>query len=64
MSINLIDEYLERQIDAERQRRGDATKAKTAAALLRERLMQLEIDRGRSGDSGTYRAAANVVEAA
>ncbi len=43
MAINIRDEHLEKQIDEERQRRGDATLAKTLGDIARERLMQLEM---------------------
>ena len=45
MAVIIRDEHLEDQIDQERQRRGDATQAKTLGDLVRERLMELERDR-------------------
>lgn len=46
--ISIRDEHLERQIDHERQRRGDATMAKTLSNLAAERLMQIEFSRNTS----------------
>ena len=39
--IRLVDLYTRRIVDAERRRRGDGTCAKTARALIHERLAQL-----------------------
>jgi hypothetical protein len=44
MAVIIRDNHLEEQIDRERQRRGDATMAKTLGDLARERLMELERD--------------------
>ena len=42
MAINFDDPYLENQIIEEQARRSDSNKTKTAIALLRERLAQIE----------------------
>lgn len=42
MSILLTDEYLEKQIDRERERRGHKTLAATTRQLLVERLTQID----------------------
>ena len=44
MAIQLLDPYLEDQIEQERLRRVDGSKAKTMASLLRERLTQIEVE--------------------
>jgi hypothetical protein len=43
--IVLRDRHLERKINAERKRRGDATLAKTLNDLARERLVEIEQER-------------------
>lgn len=45
MPVTIKDAHLEEQIDAERQRRGDRTMAKTLGDLAREVLTQLETER-------------------
>lgn len=59
MSVILRDEHLEGQIEAEKNRRGDATMAKTACDLLREYLMQLSIRREQSTQAAAVADAAN-----
>jgi hypothetical protein len=45
MAIAIRDEHLESLIDSERQRRGDATQAKTLSDLARERLREIEVEK-------------------
>lgn len=44
MPIMFNDPALESQIEHERDRRSDATKAKTTRALIAERLREIELD--------------------
>jgi hypothetical protein len=55
--ITIRDSHLEDQIDVERDRRGDATMAKTLSDLCRERLMELERDRITGGDRSIVSAS-------
>lgn len=48
MAIIVRDEHLEKQIGEERERRGDATMAKTLCDLVREHLTELRIKREQS----------------
>lgn len=41
--IVLNDEYLEKQVEAEAERRGHNTNAKTLSQLVHERLMQIQL---------------------
>ena len=45
MAIIVRDEFLEQQIDKERELRGDSTNSKTLVSLARERLTQLDYER-------------------
>lgn len=45
MAVIIRDQHLENLIDAERQRRGDATQAKTLSDLARERLREIEVEK-------------------
>ncbi len=49
MAIIIRDEHLEDLLNRERERRGDATMAKTLGDIARERLMELLVTR-RDGD--------------
>lgn len=48
--VTIRDEHLEKQIDDERERRGDATMAKTLCDIARERLTELQITRRDSAE--------------
>jgi len=48
-SAHIRDRYLLRLVDAERERRGDTTIAKTMQDLCRERLSQIEHDQRANG---------------
>jgi hypothetical protein len=58
MAVVIRDQHLEERIDRERQRRGDATMAKTLADLVREKLTEIARD-VRDEATGEGRAVAH-----
>ncbi|HEV7299031.1 MAG TPA: hypothetical protein VGN72_06655 [Tepidisphaeraceae bacterium] len=59
MAINIRDEEFERQVEAERQRRGHKTLTKTLRDVAKERFVQLESLRPQLTATGNQPVSAN-----
>lgn len=62
MPIVINNEHLEKLIQAEQERRGDATPTATARTLLTERLRDIEIEKKAQGEPSDHAASEPVAK--